>query len=240
MANLCITRRCRRHCSFCFARHELARDSTMDMPPETYATALAFLKHSDFPEARILGGEPTEHPRFCAYVSQALDKGFRVVVFSGGLVDRPVVAYMASLPAERFSVVLNAADPASDSQALVKRQQEICRTLGEKVMLGVNIRSPQADPAWLLDWVAQFGLSRTVRVGMAHPIWGGTNDFFRLRGPRVLPVFERFAAKAARIGIHVGFDCGFTPCMFSEVFVDARFSLIQTTISHRSNLTKHR
>ena len=71
MANLSITRRCRRHCSFCFAKHELSRGSAMDMPLETYEEALRFLRRSGFPEARLLGGEPTEHPRFCAYVDRA-------------------------------------------------------------------------------------------------------------------------------------------------------------------------
>ena len=79
VANLSITRRCRRHCGYCFARHELDRESAAEMPPEIYDAALAFLDRSGFPEARLLGGEPTEHPRFCEYVTRASERGFRVL-----------------------------------------------------------------------------------------------------------------------------------------------------------------
>jgi radical SAM protein with 4Fe4S-binding SPASM domain len=56
---------------------------------------------------------------------------------------------------------------------------------------------------------------------MAHPTWGGTNDFYPLRGPRIIPLFEFLAEFGARKGVDVGFDCGFTPCMFSPGFVNA-------------------
>ena len=231
MANLSITRRCRRHCSYCFAKHELSREAFTDMPLETYEAALGFLQRSGFPEVRLLGGEPTEHPRFCEYVARAIEQGFKVVVFSGGLVPQPVLEFMAGLPTDLFSVVLNAADPAEDAEALVNRQRQVCRALGEKAMLGVNIRSPNEDPSYLLDWVTRYDLSRTVRVGIAHPIWGGTNDFFRLRGPRVIFVFERLVAMGVAMGVKVGFDCGFTPCMFSQEFVDAHADMFVPSVT---------
>lgn len=237
MANLSITRRCRRHCDYCFAKHELARESTADMQPEVYEQALGFLERSGCPEARLLGGEPTEHPRFREYVSRARERGFRVVVFSGGLIPEPVLEYMAALPAESFSVVLNTADPTSDAEALVNRQRKVCQVLGARLMLGVNIRSVGQDPAYLFDWVTEYGSCRTLRVGIAHPIWGGTNDFFRLRGPRVIPVFERLVASGERLGVNVGFDCGFTPCMFSSEFVDSHAGMFMHSAPERERPT---
>lgn len=221
MANLSITRRCRRHCEYCFAKHELARDSVEHMPPDVYERALRFLERSGFPEARILGGEPTEHPLFRDYVALARERGFRVVVFSGGLVRPSALEFMASLPAEDFLLVLNAADPARDAKGLVSRQRDLCRTLGARVMLGVNIQSPQQDATHVFEWVREYGLLPSIRIGMAHPIWGGVNDCFRLRSPQVFPVFEKLVALGAAMRMDVGFDCGFTPCMFSRGFVDA-------------------
>ena len=222
MANISITRNCHRHCRFCFARHELARDRMADMPPETYEAALDFLERSGFPEARLLGGEPTEHPLFCDYVHLALERGFRVLVFSGGLVPRSVLRFMAGLPEDRFSVILNSANPHRDSARLVARQKEMGQMLGRKLMFGVNICSPDENPAYILDWVRAFDACRTVRLGIAHPIWGTSNTYFRLRGPRMIPLLEHFVHAAAAAGIDVGFDCGFTPCMFSREFVDSR------------------
>jgi MoaA/NifB/PqqE/SkfB family radical SAM enzyme len=225
MANISLTRRCRRHCSYCFAKHELSRDAETDMRPETFEAALEFLQRSGIPEARLLGGEPTEHPLFEDYIAMALERGFRVLVFSGGIIPRRVVAYMAKLSTAKVSMILNTANPNDSPESLVNRQLEICRTLGDKVMLGINIRSANENPAYALEWVKTYALARTVRVGIANPIWGATNDFFRLRGPRPIPVFEQLFAMGAEMGIDIGFDCGFTPCMFSQAFVSEHIDL---------------
>lgn len=229
MANLSITRRCRRQCGYCFAKHELHRSALVDMSPETYAKALAFLKRSGIPETRLLGGEPTEHPLFCDYVEQARAEGFRILVFSGGLIPEAALAYMAALPAAGFSVVLNAADPVTDRPELLLRQEQVCRLLGEKVLLGVNVHSCTQDPSYLLEWIEKFNLRRNVRVGIAQPIWGGANAFFRLRHPRPVGVLEAFYQAAENAGIRVHFDCGFTPCMFSRPFLDAHGDLFKAS-----------
>jgi len=191
------------------------------MSPEIYDAALRFLQRSAIPEARILGGEPTEHPRFAEYVNLALERGFLVVVFSGGLVPQPALEHMASLSAGGFMVVLNTADPAGGEELLANRQIEICRTLGQKVMLGVNIQSSHDDPIYVFDWVTKYNLQRAIRVGLTHPIWNGNNEFFNLQGPRMISVLERLVEIGAASGIAVYFDCGFTPCMFSREFVHA-------------------
>ena len=221
MANLSITRRCRRGCSYCFAKHELARSRTVDMPPEVYEAALRFLQRSAIPEARLLGGEPTEHPRFIEYVNSALERGFRVVVFSGGLVPQPALDFMASLPTGPFMISLNSADPAHDEESLVSRQREICRALGRKVVLGVNLTSSEQDPVHLFDWIKEYDLLRRIRLGITQPIWGGRNESFELRSPGPIPLLERLVETGEANGVAVDFDCGFTPCMFSPRFVEA-------------------
>jgi radical SAM protein with 4Fe4S-binding SPASM domain len=128
-------------------------------------------------------------------------------------------------------VVLNTVDPAGDEEPLANRHREICRTLGPRVMLGVNILSLHDDPIYVFDWVRKYDLLRTIRVGITHPIWGGTNDFFKLRGPRIISVLERLVAIGAEVGVAVGFDCGFTPCMFSQEFVDAHSDLFAPTFN---------
>ncbi|MFH0878829.1 MAG: radical SAM protein [Lentisphaerota bacterium] len=229
MANISITRRCRRHCSYCFAKHELNRSGMTDMPFETFKKVLAFLKRSHFPEARILGGEPTEHPLFRDFVTYARGEGFKILVFSGGLIPESALAYLADLPLSGFSMVLNAAHPETDSPELLRRQDEVCRALGRKMMLGVNINSCAQDPTYLLEWVERYDLRRTLRVGIAQPIWGGSNWSYRLRHPRPVSVLETFYQAAERVDIRVGFDCGFTPCMFSPAFLEAHADLFDAS-----------
>ena len=236
MANLSITRRCQRRCGYCFAKYELTHGAETDMPPETYETALDFLERSGFPEVRLLGGEPTEHPRFREYVDKALERSFRVVVFSGGLVPQAALDHMATLPSDRLCVVLNTADPVNDPAPLVKRQKEVCRTLGERVMLGINIYDPDQDASHVFEWVAEHGLCRTIRVGAAHPAWGGGNGFLRLRPLQPVSLFERLVAMGAEVGVEIGFDCGFTPCMFSSSFVDSHADLFMPPKANRDDV----
>lgn len=219
MANLSITRRCRRGCSYCFAKHERERDGVVDMPSDVFDRGVSFLERAGIPEVRLLGGEPTEHPEFREYVSRARQRGFRVVVFSGGLIPENALEYIASLPTEDFQLILNAADPSVDPGGLVRQQERLCGILGDKVMLGINIGSFGQRPVHLLHWIGQYGLQRTLRVGLTHPTLGGSNAWLRIPNPRVVGLLEGLYAAAAQAGIHIGFDCGFTPCMFSESFV---------------------
>ena len=221
MANISITRNCDRHCSYCFAKHELAHGQIADMPDDVYEKALDFLERSNFPEARLLGGEPTNHPRFCEYIDKALQRDFHVIVFSGGLIPQPALEYMAALPAESLSIVLNTADPSTDPESWINIQRKACRKLGRKITLGVNILFPNQNATYLFDWIDEFNMCRRIRLGIAHPIWGGNNFFYNIRRPRQLPVLEDLFLIGISRDVTVSFDCGFTPCMFSPGFVDA-------------------
>ena len=219
MANLSITRRCRRACGYCFARRERAAPSVRDMPAEVFDEALAFLARSGIKEARLLGGEPTEHPEFVGLAERARHAGFGVTVFTGDVASGEVLEYLRALPVEKVLVVLNAADPAVDEPALLRSQERLCATLGARVMLGVNVTWPGQDALHLLDWIERFGLRRTIRLGLAHPDWGGSNASFPLRRPRPVAALERLVSGASRRGVQVRSDCGLTPCLFPEGFL---------------------
>ena len=221
MANISITKKCDRHCSYCFAKHELTHGQITDMPDHVFDKALDFLERSNFQEARLLGGEPTQHPRFCEYLDKALKRGLHVVVFSGGLIPQPALEYMAALPVESLSIVLNTANPATDPGGLISIQRKVCQKLGQKITLGVNILSPKQNATYLFDWIDEYNLCRRIRLGIAHPIWGGNNVFFTIRSPRQIPVLENLFLFGITRDVTVSFDCGFTPCMFSLDFVES-------------------
>ena len=52
------------------------------MSPDVFQRALSFVKRSHIPEARLLGGEPTEHPLFRDYVARTTSRGSRASAFS--------------------------------------------------------------------------------------------------------------------------------------------------------------
>lgn len=205
------------------------------MPRDVYEQALTFLQRSKVPDARLLGGEPTEHPVFHEYVARALDRGFAVTVFSGGLMPDAALECLHQSPPGRVTVVLNAMEPGADRAEWVVAQQRICQTLGTMIELGITIRSPACNPDYLLSWIEQHGLRRRVRLGIAHPIWGGTNASLRSQSTRVLGgTLEAFIGRAEQAGVEIDLDCGFTPCMFSRRFIEEHAALAQS-IGSRCN-----
>ena len=226
MPNISITRRCKRGCDYCFAMHERGRVEMLDMPRDVYERTLAFLQRSKIHDARLLGGEPAEHPAFREYVALALDRGFAVTVFTGGLMPDASLECLCQIPAGRITVILNAMVPGTDRAEWVVAQERVCQALGAKVELGITMHSPSSSPDHLLDWIARHGLRRRVRLGVAQPIWGGSNASLRPQSTRVLGgTLETFIGRAEKVGVEIDFDCGFTPCMFSHRFMEEHANL---------------
>lgn len=228
MANLSITRRCERDCSFCFAAEERRREP-LDMSAETFEGALDFLEHSGVPDARLLGGEPTSHPAFTSLADRALERGFALTVMTGGLVPPAALEYLASLPSGRVTVFLNAAVPGVDSDSLVAAQERVCDALRDRIEPGVTLVSADIDPSFLLEGIERHGLRRSVRIGVAHPIAGGANVSVPTGELRAVGAsIEAFVTRAEVRGVSVGFDCGITPCMFSEEFTAMHPDVIES------------
>src|SRR4051812_18340244 len=107
MANLSITAKCNRDCSYCFALETLdaLHLSEQAMSWDVFERSLDFLERSGMDEARLLGGEPTIHPDFPRMLERALERGFRVLVFSGGLIPEAALKQLEEVPAERLAVL---------------------------------------------------------------------------------------------------------------------------------------
>jgi MoaA/NifB/PqqE/SkfB family radical SAM enzyme len=211
MANLSLTAQCNRSCAYCFARGAL--DGRAAMTRALFERLLDLLERSGVGDARLLGGEPTLHPQFTCFLERALERGFRVRVFSNAMMPARALAALASVPADRVSVLVNAAAPSSPEEQAV--QQRVLARLGLRASLGLNIHSPAFEPRFLIDWTERYGLSWSLRFGLAHPVAGGANQFLRPRHYRAVGKrLAEFAPEAAARGIAVGFDCGFVPCMF--------------------------
>lgn len=223
MSNLSITRRCKRGCDFCFAAHERARGAIKDMSPAMFRRGLAYLKRSGIPDVRLLGGEPTEHPAFCDFVGIALEQGFNIQVFSGGLMPEIALTCLKQVPPDRVAVILNTLVPGTGSPEWVSAQALVCEQLGEKVELGLTMDTPSCRPFFMLERIRQYGLSPRVRLGIAHPIFGGTNASLRPAGFRPLGhMLEGFITRAHEMDIVIDLDCGFVPCLFSREFLEAQ------------------
>ncbi len=215
MANLSITRECNQHCRYCFARETLRRiaSDAACMTLATFQRALDFLERSGINQVRLLGGEPTLHPHFPELVQNALERGFRILVFSNGYMPEAALHCLEKTPAERTSVLIN----VSTSENTLPQQQQLAalQRLGSRVLVGLNIDSPSVRFDFLLELIARYQFAPEIRLGLAHPCVPARNHFLHPRyyaavGRRIL----EFAEKACLQGVTLEFDCGFTPCMF--------------------------
>jgi hypothetical protein len=224
--NLSIIARCNRRCSYCFATEPLADAGLADqvMSWETFENALDYLERSDISQVKLLGGEPTLHRDFARMVDRALERGFNLLVFSGGLMPEVPLRRLEQVPADRLTVLVNVLAPGEGRPSEYRRQADVYRRLSRRVLLGYNITAPDAPFDFLLDLIREHDLRRTIRLGLAHPILVGSNRFLHARDYReVGRRVAEFDAQARRLGFEVdfAFDCGWVPCMFPEAFLES-------------------
>lgn len=219
MANISVSAQCNRSCSYCFAMESLDQIGAGDtfMPLASFERALDFLDRSGIREARVLGGEPTIHPCFVDMVAMVLARGLQLLVFSGGFIPPRALNALAAAPADKVRVLVNALSPQHAAPRELARQAEVYRRLGPRVALGLNIISPAVEFDFLLTWIAEYGLARVVRLGLAHPIANGNNQHLHPRHyPEVGRRVAEFGLRARECGIGLSFDCGWVPCMFPD------------------------
>jgi len=218
VANLSITSLCNRRCSYCFARQRGGPHlpAGPHMTEDTFLSALDFLQRSGMTQIRLLGGEPTLHPRITGFLEEIQRRGLSAMVFSNGLMPESVLDYLEKSEDGRISLLVNAAVMESPAEE-IQRQRAVLRRLRGKAMLGVNMTSPAVDLSVLLEWTTEFKLSPFIRLGLAHPCHGGENRY--LHPNQYAAVGERlldFREKARRQGVSLRYDCGFVPCLFSR------------------------
>ena len=219
MANIALTNVCNLDCHYCFALSDTGhatgpREYVRD---EQFEATLDFLERSKIPEARLLGGEPTLHPRFAQLAARAMERGFRVVVFSNAIIPDAALEFLEQASPESVALLINARAAQDHQPAQWRRIENTYRRLQTKICLGYNIASRVPELDFLLEHIARYGLGRTVRLGLAHPRLEGENEHLR---PRDYPFIGRriveFARQCRQAQVQIDFDCGFVPCMFPE------------------------
>jgi radical SAM protein with 4Fe4S-binding SPASM domain len=223
MANLSITSLCNRRCSYCFARDRgwPYLPDGLHMTDDVFLSALDFLQRSGMTQVRLLGGEPTLHPRIREFLEEIKRRGLSALIFSNGLMPESVLDYLEKSEKGRIALLINvslAENPGEERE----RQRMVLRRLRSKVMLGVNMTSPAVDLSILLEWTLEFQLSPFIRLGLAHPCLGSENE--SLHPSQYAAVGDRlqnFRKKARQQGISLRYDCGFVPCLFRQTEPDA-------------------
>jgi len=224
LPNILLTQRCVRSCPYCFAKKHMSESSPDDILSWENLVYLAdLLEASNERQFRILGGEPTLHPDFNHMVLYLLERNFNVIVFTSGImVERTLLEahyLFKDLPFERLAFICNINDPQKSNSPLaeVESVKRFLKLFENRVIPSFNIYRTDFELEFLFHYMNEFGLQRSIRLGMAHPILGKRNIFIRLNDVEAVikrlftytPLFERLRVK-------IGLDCGFPLCRFSD------------------------
>jgi radical SAM protein with 4Fe4S-binding SPASM domain len=232
VANLSISTVCNARCPYCFTLDHLARHGERGegelrgksfLPVEGLDRRLEFLARSGIREVRLLGGEPTLHPEFPALIERTTRAGFRLVVFSNGMMPEEALACLAALDPKQCTVLLNLNEPRGTGDgAVLDQQRATMRRLGARVQPGLNIWRTDFRPDFLLPLIAASGCKKVIRVGMAQPCLSGSNRHVTPNQYRSIAVkLVQFAGDAAGEGVSLDVDCGFVRCMFSDAEMES-------------------
>ena len=229
MANLLITWRCNRHCTYCFARDRVASgappagaapQSGSELDLGRLDRVLAFVKRSRLTEIGLLGGEPGLHPDFAPMVDRLLGAGLNVRLFTGGLIPAKAARYLAATDPERVRIVINVPGPGDlGPEPDGTLFEQTLRLLAGRGTLGYTLRDADQDLRFLAELADTYRMkTHPMRLGLASPCVDDSK-------PPMLPIdcYPRVARRILELGeactrrqVAVEFDCGFPRCLFND------------------------
>jgi sulfatase maturation enzyme AslB (radical SAM superfamily) len=226
--NILLTNTCSRRCAYCFAQERVTLQSGKPAlraaPPhiafDDFGAALTFAKTGP-PEVGILGGEPSLHPRFVDLLEAAWEAGLHTKIFSNGMWRPDDLETLASREfpgprGPRFHVVMNMNEPDRTPAHEQEAQALLLERLGERVTLSFNISRIDFDPRFLVDAILKYRIRRHIRLGVAQPLAEIENEHVPVADyPKLAPTLLALAEQCDAHDIQLGFDCGFTLCMFT-------------------------
>lgn len=224
MANLYLTHKCNRGCPFCFARKVLKESGGNVEELLTVDDMKALFAHfpGQFREIGLLGGEPFLYP----YLGEALELLWqqKIVpkVFTSATNPLPESLREMDITRHPLNFVVNVGTKDSYTDEQYQNLIAFFARFHAVSSLSYTILDLDADPSFLFDVIDRFQLLRTVRVGVALPIYKGGNQYVDKKDYKELGKFMvKFARAAHEQSVILGMDCGFTACMFTPTEVGA-------------------
>ncbi len=218
MANLYLTHRCNRGCPFCFARKVLAQRKVSDeILTVEDITRLLDHYHNGFHALGLLGGEPFLYPHLGEVVNLLHERGVVCKIFTSA--TNPIPKDIENLPAsvEYMNFIVNVGERDTYRDDQYHNLELFFKKFHQVSALSFTIFDLNADPTFLFDMIDKYQLSRTIRTGIALPIYQGGNkyiepDEYKKAGEYFIKCVDQAAARQ----ITMNMDCGFQACMFDD------------------------
>jgi radical SAM protein with 4Fe4S-binding SPASM domain len=225
--NILVTSECNRKCAYCFAKERISfspGEQARRRPPKRisradFASALALATRSRLPVIGVLGGEPSMHPELPALLADAWAAGIDTKLFTNGLWPDghlEAVAAAREKSGRRLSVIVNVNEEERSAPGEHDAQERLLATLATSASLSFNISRPEFDGSFLVRMIDRCKTRRGIRLGVAQPLAEIPNEHIDVAEyARMVPSLLRLAEECDRRDVALGFDCGFTMCMFT-------------------------
>jgi MoaA/NifB/PqqE/SkfB family radical SAM enzyme len=218
MANILLTTRCNLRCPYCFAQEKLGSGQKLTMAMGDVEKVIAFLKRSNHPYFRAMGGEPTLHPEFPAILEMALKSGMRVDLLSNATWPEDYNGIFRRTSPRRVFFLLNVDRPERYAQHIWERIEHNLAAIADRgsVTLSFNVFEKQPAYEYVLDLTRQYGINK-IRMSFSLPVVGADNACLKLEDYKEMaPFVVEFARRAEELGVQVRMDNAVPLCMFNN------------------------
>ncbi|MGA1842482.1 MAG: radical SAM protein [bacterium] len=224
MSNILFTNYCNNNCAYCFADGKMNQKKE-NLSFDNLVNILDFHEKSGIYAISILGGEPTLHPCFPNMLGFISKRKFHIALFTNGIIPEKSIDALMHLPKESINIIININEKINYPYKNWKLLQENLEKIHEKASLSFNLYNIDFDYRFPVDIVRGFNLIKKIRLGIAQPLLDGKNTFISEEG---FPVLSQKILKlleyADNYNIKVGFDCGFSFCMFDDEQIKELYS----------------
>lgn len=217
MPNVLLTTSCNLSCTYCFAIERMKTTPQAYMSLDDVRKVISFLKRSNYPIFRMMGGEPTLHPRFADITNLVLSEGMRIDLLSNATWPTRLNDLLTRISPGSLLFLLNVDHPDTYRGTLWSTIERNLRAIAGRdgVSLSFNIFSTSPRYEYVLDLAERYDFRR-IRLSFSLPILGLENAFLPLEDYFKMSSFVvQFAREAERKSIAVGLDNAMPLCMFS-------------------------
>jgi radical SAM protein with 4Fe4S-binding SPASM domain len=217
MANVLLTTRCNLKCPYCFAQEKLGDGQKLTMSMSDVEKVIGFLKRSNHPFFRAMGGEPTLHPEFPSILKMALENGLRMDLLSNATWPDSYNELFQRTSPRRLVFLLNVDHPDRYAPNIWERIERNLAAISGRgnVTLSFNIFEKQPKYEYILELARRFGFDK-VRMSFSLPVVGANNACLKLEDyKQMAPFVVEFARRAEEGGVQVRMDNAVPLCMFS-------------------------
>ncbi len=219
--NLIITNRCHGSCDYCFAKRFTSTNTIEFLSERDYRFVVEFLRNSEIPVVKLLGGEPFLHPQISKFIQLIEDDPFfeRIIVFTGGMFEIDLEPILKKSDKTNIVFNLNATDRYTGRQMKVveKNLRELC--FYSDVTLSVNFSDPNGDYIYAFDAALIYGIGK-IRWSVANPHYLDKARIDSLDQIGVIKQFgslvHRFLVDAQELGFDLTHDCQVPFCSFND------------------------